>query len=236
MAVLILAAGRGERMRPLSDARPKPLLEVGGKALIVWQIERLVAAGFTDIVINVAHLASAIETQLGDGARHGARLRYSRETMPLEVAGGIATALPLLAGEVVLVVSADVYADYDYGQLRARLQAMQATAAAPHLHMVMVPNPAYHPGGDFVLDAGALALGNGPRLTFGNISLYRTALFRELPRGEKLKILPYYTDWIGRGFASGELFTGRWANVGTPDDLAQLNARLRQDQPTAHRP
>ena len=234
---MILAAGRGERMRPLSDTRPKPLLEVGGKALIVWQIERLVAAGFDRIVINVAHLASAIEAHLGDGSRYGARLRYSRETMPLEVAGGIATALPLLDDGVALVVSADVFADYDYRQLHDRLQAMQATASAPHLHMVMVPNPAYHPGGDFVLDAGALALDNGPRLTFGNIALYRTALFRELPRGEKLKVLPWYRDWIGRGWASGELFTGRWANVGTPDELAQLDALLRQhDHHTAHRP
>ena len=233
---MILAAGRGERMRPLSDTRPKPLLEVGGKALIVWQIERLVAAGFDRIVINVAHLASAIEAHLGDGSRYGARLRYSRETTPLEVAGGIATALPLLDDGVALVVSADVFADYDYRQLRDRLQAMQAAADAPHLHMVMVPNPAYHPGGDFALGAGALALGNGPRLTFGNIALYRTSLFRELPRGEKLKALPWYRDWISRGWASGELFTGRWANVGTPDELATLDALLRQDQRTAHRP
>ena len=112
---------------------------------------------------------------------------------------------------------------------------MEATTAAPHMHMVMVPNPAYYPGGDFVLDAGALALDNGPRLTFGNIALYRTALFRELPRGEKIKILPCYRDWIGRGWASGELFTGRWANVGTPGDLAQLDALLTQDHLTAQR-
>ena len=234
---MILAAGRGERMRPLSDTCPKPLLEVGGKPLIAWQIERLVAAGFDRIVINVAHLAGAIEARLGDGSRYGTSLRYSREAAPLEVAGGIATALPLLGDGVVLVVSADVYADYDYVALRGRLQAMEATAAAPHLHMVMVPNPAYHPGGDFVLDAGALSLDGGPRLTFGNIALYRTALFRELPRGEKIKILPCYQDWIGRGWASGELFTGRWANVGTPGELAQLDALLRQhDHPTAHRP
>jgi len=228
-AAMILAAGRGERMRPLSDTRPKPLLEVGGKALIVWQIERLVAAGFDRIVINVAHLASAIEAHLGDGSRYGARLRYSRETMPLEVAGGIATALPLLDDGVALVVSADVFADYDYRQLHDRLQAMQATASAPHLHMVMVPNPAYHPGGDFVLSGDRLTL-NGTdgaeRTTFGNIALYRTSLFRELPRGKKLKILPYYRDWIARAWASGELFAGRWANVGSPAELAILDAQL----------
>jgi len=235
-AAMILAAGRGERMRPLSDARPKPLLEAGGKALVVWQIERLVAAGFNRIVVNVAHLGSAIEQALGDGARYGASLRYSREPVPLEVAGGIATALPLLGDGVALVVSADVYAEYDYAGLRRRMQAMECTSGAPHLHMVMVPNPAYHPSGDFVLDAGTLALDQRPRLTFGNIALYRTALFRELPRGEKLKILPCYQDWIRRGWASGEIFTGRWANVGTPDELARLDALLHDDNDRTRRP
>ena len=224
---MILAAGRGERMRPLSDTRPKPLLEAGGKPLIVWQIERLVSAGFGDIVINVAHLAAEIEAALGDGARFGAALRYSREPLPLEVAGGIATALPLLGNGVALIVSADLYADYDYAALRPRLAAIEATTAPPHLHMVMVPNPAYHPGGDFVLDAGRLTLDGAPRLTFGNIALYRSSLFRDLPRGEKAKILPLYQDWIGRGWASGELFTGRWANVGTRDELSRLETLLR---------
>jgi N-acetyl-alpha-D-muramate 1-phosphate uridylyltransferase len=225
-AAMILAAGRGERMRPLSDTRPKPLLEAGGKPLIVWQVERLVRAGFGDIVINVAHLAADIEAALGDGARFGATLRYSREPLPLEVAGGIATALPLLGNGVALIVSADLYADYDYAALRPRLAAIEATSGPPHLHMVMVPNPAYHPGGDFALDAGRLALDGVPQLTFGNIALYRSSLFRDLPRGEKLKILPLYRDWIGRGWASGELFTGLWANVGTRDELSRLETLL----------
>ena len=155
---MILAAGRGERMRPLSDTCPKPLLEAGGKPLIVWQIERLVAGGFSDIVVNVAHLGEQIEATLGNGVSFGARLHYSRETTPLEVAGGIATALPLLGDGVALVVSADVYVEYDYASLRPRLAAMEASTAPPHLHMVMVPNPAYHPGGDFVLENGRLAL------------------------------------------------------------------------------
>jgi N-acetyl-alpha-D-muramate 1-phosphate uridylyltransferase len=223
---MILAAGRGERMRPLSDVRPKPLLEAGGKALIVWQIERLVAADFTDIVVNVAHLGTQIEAALGSGARFGASLEYSRESTPLEVAGGIATALPLLGDGVALVVSADVYADYDYASLRPRLVAMEASADAPHAHMVMVPNPAYHPDGDFVLRAGLLALDGAPRLTFGNIALYRTSLFRELPRGERFKILPLYQDWIRRGWASGEIHTGLWANVGSPDELVRLDRLL----------
>lgn len=229
MKAMILAAGRGERMRPLSDATPKPLLKAGGKPLVVWQIERLVAAGFAQIVINVAHLGGIIETTLGDGRQFGAAIRYSREVEPLEVAGGIATALPLLGDGVVLVTSGDIHAEYDYASLRARAGAMAATDQAPHLHMVMVPNPAYHPGGDFVLTDDRLTLngGNGAeRTTFGNIALYRTSLFRELPRGKKLKMLPYYREWIARGWASGELFAGHWANVGTAADLASLDSRL----------
>jgi N-acetyl-alpha-D-muramate 1-phosphate uridylyltransferase len=231
-AAMILAAGRGERMRPLSDTRPKPLLEVGGKPLIVWQIERLVAGGFSDVVINVAHLAADIEAALGDGARFGATIRYSREASPLEVAGGIATALPLLGDGVALVVSADIYADYDYAALRPRLAAIDAKPNPPHLHMVMVPNPAYHADGDFVLDADRLVLQGGPRFTFGNIALYRSSLFRGLPRGAKLKILPLYQDWISRGWASGELFEGRWANVGTSDELSRLDTLLRAEART----
>ena len=225
---MILAAGRGERMRPMSDTRPKPLLQAGGKALIAWQIERLVAAGFGDIVINTAHHGAQLESALGSGARFGATLTYSRETVPLEVAGGIATALPLLGEGVALVVSADVYADYDYAALRPRLAAMEASGGAPHAHMVMVPNPEYHPAGDFVLRDGWLALDGAPRITFGNIALYRTSLFRELPRGEKLKMLPQYQQWIREGWASGELFTGCWANVGTPDDLTRLDELLQR--------
>jgi N-acetyl-alpha-D-muramate 1-phosphate uridylyltransferase len=229
MIAMILAAGRGERMRPLSDELPKPLLLAGGKPLVVWQIERLVSAGFAQIVINVAHLGGIIETTLGDGRKFGATIRYSREVEPLEVAGGIATALPMLGDGVVLVVSGDIHAEYDYASLLARASAMAATDQAPHLHLVMVPNPAYHPGGDFVLNRDRLTL-NGKsgadRTTFGNIALYRTSLFRELPRGKKLKMLPFYRDWIARGWASGELFFGRWANVGTAAELASLDSEL----------
>lgn len=227
MKAMILAAGRGERMRPLSDALPKPLLEAGGKPLIVWQIERLVAAGCADIVVNVSHRSEMIAGALGDGSRFGASVRYSREAEPLEVAGGIATALPLLGDDLVLVVSGDVYAEYNYASLSARASAMRATAAPPHLHMVMVPNPPYHPDGDFTLAGERLALDGALRQTFGNVALYRTALFRDLPRGEKLPMLPLYRDWIGRGWASGELHRGLWANVGTPDELASLDQLLR---------
>lgn len=219
---MILAAGRGERMRPLSDALPKPLLEVGGKPLIVRQIERLVGAGFTNLVINVAHLGAAIEAACGDGRAFGATVRYSREAEPLEVAGGIASAMTLLDRDVTLVVSGDLYTDFDYRSLLPRSAALKAAREPPHAHMVMVPNPDYHRAGDFALVDGRLSLSAKPRLTFGNIALYRSSLFRDLPRGERLRILPLYRDWIGRGWVSGERFDGRWANVGTPDELARL--------------
>ena len=227
---MILAAGRGERMRPLSDAVPKPLLEVGGKPLIVWQIERLVAAGFTDLVINVAHRADMLVERLGDGSAFGCAIRYSREREPLDVAGGIATARPLLARGIALIVSSDLYTEYPYAGLRERARAMAATAAAPHVHMVMVPNPPYHAAGDFRLSDGKLALDGPDRRTYGNIGLYRTELFAELPSGAKLQILPLYRDWIARGWVSGELYTGPWANVGTADELARLDQKLNQER------
>jgi MurNAc alpha-1-phosphate uridylyltransferase len=230
-AAMILAAGRGERMRPLSDATPKPLLEAGGKPLVVWQIEALARAGHRDLVINVSHHADRLITRLGDGAALGVAIRWSREAEPLEVAGGIATALPLLPDGPVLVVSGDMWTSFDYATLRER-QAVMARAAQPGAHLVMVPNPSYHPQGDFSLDGDRLTLGDGPRLTFGNIALYHTALFAELPRGAKLKMLPLYQRWIAAGIATGERYDGPWANVGTPADLAALDARLRaQRQP-----
>jgi len=228
MKAMILAAGRGERMRPLSDATPKPLLEVGGKPLIVWQIERLAAAGFTDLVVNVAHRADMIVESLGDGTRLGCAIRYSREPEPLEVAGGIATALPLLGTGIVLIVSGDLYTEYDYARLIERAAAMAANASPPHLHMVMVPNPPYHAEGDFGIVAGKLVLDGSARSTYGNIALYRTELFAELPRGRRLQVLPLYRAWIAEGWATAELYTGPWANIGTVDDLARLDRALKR--------
>jgi MurNAc alpha-1-phosphate uridylyltransferase len=227
IGAMILGAGRGERMRPLTDGAPKPLLDAGGKPLIVWQIEALARAGFTDIVINAAHLAERLVDVLGDGGRLGVRLRWSIEAEPLEVAGGIATALPLLPAGPALVVSGDVWTSFDYSTLRARAAAMALDPASPRVHLVMVPNPAYHRDGDFALSAGMLALDGARKLTFGNIALYDTALFAELPRHTKLKMLPLYRDWIARGLASGERYDGPWANIGTPADLAELDAALR---------
>jgi len=225
---MILAAGRGERMRPLSDRCPKPLLSVGGKALIEWQIERLVAAGFTRLVINCSHLGTMLQQRLGKGERYRAAIQYSVEAEPLEAAGGIATAMPLLGKGVVLVVSGDIYTDYDYATLHPRVASMSRHdgAEADRAHLVMVPNPGYHPSGDFGLHEDRLTLSGGPRFTFGNIGLYRTSEFVELPRGRKLKILPLYERWIASGRASGELYTGTWANVGTPDELSALDHQI----------
>ena len=223
---MILAAGRGERMRPLSDTTPKTLLMAGGKSLIARQIEGLARAGFRDIVINAAWLAPQLVAALGDGGTLGVRIRWSIEPFPLETAGGIATALPLLPPGPALIVSGDIWTHFDYATILASASAMALDAAAPRVHLVMVPNPPFHTEGDFVLDGGRIALEGADKLTFGNIGLYDTALFRELPRGVKLKLLPLYRDWIARGWVSGERFDGPWANVGTPSDLATLDRHL----------
>jgi N-acetyl-alpha-D-muramate 1-phosphate uridylyltransferase len=224
---MILAAGRGERMRPLSDTTPKPLLRAGGKPLIVWQIEALARAGFRDIVINVAHRAQDVVDALGDGAALGVRLRWSREAEPLETAGGVATAIELIAPGPVLIVSSDIVTGFDYASLQSRIAAMRDTPqTSARVHLVMVPNPPWHAAGDFALAGERVELEGAKRLTFGNIGVYDTALFRELPRGVKLKMLPLYRDWIGRRIVSGERYDGPWANVGTPADLAALDAAL----------
>jgi len=234
VGAMILAAGRGERMRPLSDTTPKPLLEAGGKPLIVWQIEALARAGFRDIVVNVSHLADRVVAALGDGAGLGVTLRWSIEAEPLEVAGGIATALPLLPRGPALIVSGDIFTSFDYASVRQRATAMAREESAARVHLVLVPNPRYHPGGDFALAGGLVALERSPRYTYASIGLYDSDLFRELPRGAKLKLLPYLQRWIADGRVSGEYFNGAWANVGTPDDLAELDTALRHPASTAH--
>ncbi|MFT4069540.1 N-acetylmuramate alpha-1-phosphate uridylyltransferase MurU [Paraburkholderia sp.] len=227
---MIFAAGRGERMRPLTDACPKPLLEVGGKPLIVWQIERLARAGIRGIVINHAWLGEQIEAALGDGSRWQVELRYSPEHEALETAGGIAQALPLLTGngedDVFVAVAGDVYTDFDYATLHARATQLKALPE-PGMHLVMVPNPAFHPNGDFGLVNGVLSLDTQPRLTFGSFGLYDTRMFRELPRGTRRALTPYYRETIARGLASGELYEGVWENVGTQAQLEALDRLLR---------
>lgn len=227
---MIFAAGRGERMRPLTDHTPKPLLEAGGKPLIVWQIERLATAGFRVIVINHAWLGDQIEATLGDGSRWGVELRYSPEGEALETAGGIAQALPLLeddgVSEVFAGVAGDVYADFDYATLHAHAARLAAQPEAG-MHLVMVPNPPFHLKGDFGLTGNVVSLDAQPRLTFGSIGLYDTRMFRGLARGTRQPLTPYYFDTIGRGLASGELYDGLWENVGTPAQLDALDKQLR---------
>jgi MurNAc alpha-1-phosphate uridylyltransferase len=229
---MILAAGRGERMRPLTDHTPKPLLAVGGKPLIVWHIERLRAAGYGRIVINHAHLGQQIQSALGNGAAFGVSIEYSREVSALETAGGIATALPLIAAEVFTVVNGDIYCEYDF----SRLAEPMARLAAGHdqTHLVLVDNPPQHPKGDFVLDGGRVTNTDIPltshasRLTFSGIGVYHRALFAHTPAGEKAPLAPLLRLAIEAGRASGEHFGGRWEDVGTPARLTALDEELRQ--------
>lgn len=234
---MILAAGLGERMRPLTDHTPKPLLKVGGKPLIVWQIERLRAAGFTDLVINHAHLGAQIENFLGDGAAYGVTIRYSNEGQPLETAGGIAYALPLLGNAPFMVTNADIHTDYNYARLRDILSAM---AADPKrlAHLVLVDNPPHHPEGDFCLVDGRVCapkrLGHHPpRLTFSGIACYRPELFAGITPGHKAKLAPLLLVAVARGCVTGERYSGAWMDVGTPERLQALDAVLRRQHALA---
>lgn len=228
---MILAAGRGERMRPLTDHTPKPLLQVGGKPLIVWHIERLRAAGFTHIVINHAHLGQQIEAALGNGAALGVSIEYSRELAALETAGGIATAMPLLRGEVFAVVNGDIYCEYDFRQLTEPLSRLASTTDRAHL--VMVDNPPQHPHGDFVLENGRVKntdqpAAAHPRLTFSGIGVYHRALFADARAGEKAPLAPLLRRAMDADAVSGEYYAGRWVDVGTPARLSALDEELRQ--------
>ncbi len=225
MRALILAAGRGERLRPLTDAVPKALLAVGGRTLIEWQVERLVLGGFTDLVVNHAHFGAMIEEALGDGSRFGARIRYSQESPALETAGGIAKALPLLGDKPFAVVSSDIHTGFDYASLEAPLAAIARDPAANVAHFVLVDNPPWHAAGDMGLDAGRVTRG-GPRLTYGNISLFHPAIFREIAPGTWLKLFPWAYRYVEEGRVTGEHFRGPWDNVGTPAQLAALDGRL----------
>lgn len=231
MRAMILAAGRGERMRPLTDHTPKPLLPAGGKPLIVWHIERLVRAGITGIVINHAHLGMQIEAALGDGKQFGARISYSPEGTALETAGGIAYALPLLGDEVFAVINGDIYCDYDFARLPMLAKQMQTRGDMAHL--VLVDNPEHNLKGDFGLrDARVRPLSTTPlplaaALTFSGIGLYHPALFADIVRGAKAPLAPLLREQIAQGKVSGEHHRGRWIDVGTPQRLQELDEQLR---------
>lgn len=226
MKAMILAAGRGERMRPLTDSCPKPLLEVGGKPLIVWHIERLVRAGFSDLVINHAHLGEMLEKALGDGRHWNVRIQWSREGEALETAGGIAKALYMLGDAPFLVVNGDIWCDLEFGPFVARGLARMTRGAVAHL--ALVDNPPQHPQGDFMLgESGLLSHGEGTRKTFSGIGLYRPELFGSVIPGDKAKLAPLLIEAMQHGRVSGERHDGQWHDVGTPERLRELDANLK---------
>jgi MurNAc alpha-1-phosphate uridylyltransferase len=228
MRAMILAAGRGERMRPLTDTCPKPLLPVGGKPLVAWHLERLAAAGVRDVVINHAWLGHEIERVLGDGSSWGLSIRYSPEGSALETAGGIANALPMLGDAPFLVVNGDVWCDWD--PRRAGPIAAQLEGCGWDAWCVLVDNPEHHPAGDFALADGRLldtgAPPEAPRLTFSGIGIYRPALFAGITRGTPAKLAPLLRGAAAARRAGAERHLGRWVDVGTPQRLAQLDATL----------
>ena len=229
MRAMILAAGRGERMRPLTDTCPKPLLPAGGKPLIAWHLEALARAGFREVAINHAHLGEQIERALGDGSAWGLRIRYSAEGTALETAGGIAKALPLLGDDPFLVINGDVFTDWN--PARALTVARQLDAARLDAWCVLVGNPEHHPRGDFALEAGLLRNEGPARFTFAGIGVYRPSFFASVARGQAAPLAPMLRAAADAGRAGAELHAGRWVDVGTVERLARLDAELRESLP-----
>jgi MurNAc alpha-1-phosphate uridylyltransferase len=233
MKAMIFAAGRGERMRPLTDSCPKPLLKVRGRPLITWHVLNLVRAGLTEIVINHSHLGHMIEAELGDGSRYGARIVYSHEPAPLETAGGIANALHLLGDEPFLAVSGDIYAPYfDFSQALDALKD-EDVLGNPYpkdqrdiAWLWLTPNPWHNPGGDFALDMYTLANDGEPKWNFAGIGVYRPEMFEGIQAGEFVKFGPLMRKFIDKKRVGGEVYTGPWVNVGTVEQLEELNAPL----------
>lgn len=234
--VLLFAAGRGERMLPLTRDTPKPLLVAGGRRLIEWHLHALARAGFRRVVVNVAHLADRFEPALGDGSRYGLRIEWSREgDEPLETGGGMLHALPLLGAGPFAAVNADIWTDFDYAWLR--------TPPAGLADLVLVDNPPHHPRGDFHLDAAGRVHADGePRLTFAGIGRYRPALLDDwqaafaasVPRvgsQPKFPLAPLLRRAMAAGAVGGHHHRGRWTDVGTPERLAALDATLAADSP-----
>ena len=222
MKVMLLAAGRGERLRPLTDEVPKALVEAGGKPLIGWHLERLAHAGFREAVINVSHLGARIEERLGDGARYGLHIAYSRERERLETAGGIANALALLGRGPFLLVNADVYCECDFARLRT-VGLGQRLA-----HLVLVPNPAHRADGDFSLRDDLVGNDGPPRYTYSGVAVMDPALVAPVKTGEKAPLAPLLRDAAARGRLGGELYEGLWQDVGTIERLAELERYLRE--------
>ncbi len=242
MKAMILAAGRGERMRPLTDHTPKPLLKVGGKPLIVWHLERLAKAGFKDIVINHAHLGAQIEAALGNGAAWGVSIQYSPEKVALETAGGIANALPLLGNEPFLVVNGDTFIDIDFSAVKQHLHgdALQPNIHGasrgiknPRAHLVLVNNPPQHPNGDFAIDFtnqnhGMLKNEGAQMLTFSGVGVYHPDLFAGILSGEPAKLAPLLRKAIDNNAATAQYYQGVWHDIGTPQRLKELDESLNK--------
>ncbi|MEH6357620.1 MAG: nucleotidyltransferase family protein [Pseudomonadales bacterium] len=220
MKAMILCAGRGERMRPLTDISPKPLLQVGGKPLVQYHIEKLAQAGVTEIVINHAWLGEKIEQTLGDGSQWGVNIQYSAEAKALETAGGIIKALPLLGDESFIIVNGDVWSDYPFEQLLL----IKPKAA----HLVLVTNPEQHPQGDFSLnDSGHISAQGDKKFTYSGISVLNPLLFSELEVG-RMPLAPLLRQAMDAQQVSGELYYGDWVDVGTPERLTRLDESVRK--------
>ncbi len=226
MKAMILAAGRGARMRPLTDTTPKPLLKVAGKPLIDWHLTKLADAGFRDVVINVSYLAEQIVAHVGDGARFGVRVTYSHEPVPLETGGGVATALPKLGNDWFLLISADIYSDINYAMLAARGQNLQHHDA----HLMLVPRRIGLIG-EYRLDGQMVRMIKGDAhvaecYTWASVGVFRVAAFEGLPRHEPFTLLQHFKRWCRNGGITGAVHPGRWENLGTPSELVTLNQRF----------
>ena len=235
MKAMIFAAGRGERMRPLTDACPKPLLKVRGRPLITWQVLNLVRAGITEIVINHAHLGQMIEDELGDGSKYGAAIVYSKEATALETAGGIANALHLLGDQPFVAVSGDIYCPYfDFSQVLDVLHDKDIWGN-PHpvdkrdiAWLYLTPNPWHNPDGDFAINMYSLSNEGEPKWNFAGIGVYRPEMFAGIAPGEHAKFGPLMRKFIDLRQVGGEIYDGQWVNVGTIEQLEELNAPLKR--------
>lgn len=226
MKAMILAAGRGQRMRPLTDHTPKPLLPVHGKPLIAWHLERLAHAGITEVVINHAWLGEQIEQTLGDGSAWGVQIQYSGESPALETAGGIARALPLLGTDPFLVINGDIWCDWPlpraFGIANNLLKNPEKLA-----HLVLVDNPTHNPKGDFALSQTLEVRANGqPMLTFSGIGVYQPTLFARISPHEPSALAPVLREAMAQQQVLGEHHSGRWLDVGTPERLNDLSDLL----------
>lgn len=227
MKAMVLAAGLGMRLRPLTDRMPKALVEAGGKPLLAWQLERLARAGVREVVINISHLGAQIVDRFGGSADHGLAIRWSHEPEPLETAGGIAQARGLLGPAPFLLVNADIWCDYDLAALYdRRIDGLLA-------HLVLVPNPPHHAEGDFALRDGVVCNEQGPRYTYAGIAVISPELVSGIGAGQKAPLGPLLRGAAARRAMTGELHRGIWSDVGTAERLAELRALLQSGQPTA---